>query len=287
MPAQIKEVLYLLFARIPLCLLGRFRGNLIRTHWGRGLNNFGDCLSPYILKHYGFTPVYVPQRRSQVVLAGTILQWLPKNYRGVILGTGGDDQPYHFPNAFIIGVRGYRTLDNIANHTERGVVGDPGLILDRVFPAQVSKKFRIGIVPHFVDKDHEIIKLWASRFGDHCTVIDVLRSPPKVISDIKSCQYILSSSLHGLIVADAFNIPNARFVIRETMPNDFYDYKFHDYYSSLESFDQVLEADGSESLDELVALTRLHTRAVKKLQQSLDLAFKALPATLASKNRES
>ncbi len=57
---------------------------------GRGLNNFGDCLQPDILKHYGFTPVYVPQRKSDVVLAGSILQWIPSDYKGIIIGTGGD-----------------------------------------------------------------------------------------------------------------------------------------------------------------------------------------------------
>jgi len=221
---------------------------------------------------------------TDVYVAGTILQWLPRDYSGIIIGTGGDNQHYEFPKSLIVGVRGYRTLGNITPAAKQGVVGDPGLILNNVFPQHIVKKYRIGIVPHFVDREHKVIKVWKNRFGDQCLVIDVLRSPPKVITDIKACDYILSSSLHGLIVADAFDIQNARFVMRDTMPGEFYDYKFQDYYSSLDSSDHPLEADGSETLDQLVALTRLHKQPVQKLQKKLDLAFKSLSKSLSERD---
>ena len=254
-------------------------------HWGRGLNNFGDCLQPDILKHYGFAPVYVPQRKSDVVLAGSILQWVPPDYKGVILGTGGDAKDYDFPNAHIVGVRGELSLARLKQKSDVGVVGDPGLIMNRVFPEQVTKTHKIGIVPHFVDNDHAVIRRWAGRFAKDCLVIDVLRSPREVIKDIKGCDYIISSSLHGLIIADAFDIPNARFVIRDTMPTDFYDYKFKDYYSSLASVDMPLEANGSETLDDLIKMTRLHTEKVRVLQQHLDQALSSLSDLIKQRKR--
>ena len=277
---QIAEILYLLTVRFPLTAFGLFKGNLVKVHWGRGLNNFGDCLQPYILKHYGFTPVYSQLMRSDIVLAGSIMQWIPNNYRGIIMGTGGDDVSYDFPLAKIIGVRGYKTLKNIINLTDRGVVGDPGLIMNKVFPEVILKKYQIGIVPHFVDKHHSIINAWATRYGEQCLVIDVLRSPSKVIKNIKSCQAIVSSSLHGLIIADAFDIPNHRFVIRDTMPTNFFDYKFDDYYSSLNVNEKPLEVTGDETLQELLASTRLYSAEVRKIQQKLDLALKDLPFML-------
>lgn len=285
MKRKLIEFFYLLFRRLPLYFLGNLKGNLIKVHWGRGLNNFGDCLQPDTLKHYGFTPVFVPQRKSDVVLAGSILQWIPTDYKGIILGTGGDAKDYDFPNAHIVGVRGALNLSRLKQESDVGVVGDPGLIMNKVFPEIIKKTHKLGIVPHFVDKDHEVISQWSGRFGKDCLVIDVLRSPREVINNIKRCDYIVSSSLHGLIIADAFDIPNSRFVIRDTMPTDFYDYKFKDYYTSLSSVDMPLEANGSETLGHLINMTRLHTKEVRILQERLDEALLSLSDLIKRRKR--
>jgi pyruvyltransferase len=229
------------------------------------------------------TPVYVQQNKSDIVLQGTLLQWLPNTYDGFIVGTGGDNVRYEFPNAKIIGVRGYKTLNNIANNVEFGVIGDPGLILNKVFPKKVKKKYPLGIVPHFVDYNHKIIYEWIKRFGDHCIVINVKEKPHKVIENIKSCERVLSSSLHGLIVCDAFGIPNRRFVIRETMPTEFYDYKFEDYYSSISSVDDPVVVDGKEDIDYLIKSTHLNNNdAVVALQQKLHNIFSNLSKIMHS-----
>lgn len=271
-----KEIGYLVLKRLPDTALGKLRGNLVRVHWGRGLNNFGDCLQPYILRHYGFTPVYCPQARSDVVLCGSILQWLPKDYKGIIIGTGGEDIKYEFSQAKVVGVRGHRTLRNFPNGAGGEVVGDPGLIMNKVFPGGLGKKYKLGLVPHFADRDHPIVRLWMQKFGPSCAMIDVLRPVPEVIEGIKSCEYILSSSLHGLVVADAFCIPNRRFVIRGSVPAGFYDYKYNDYCSSLGTIDNPIEASGSESLGDLIASARTHPDEVNMLQEKLDSIFKNL-----------
>ena len=75
------ELLYFFANRLPKLIYGKyFARNLIKVHWGRGLNNFGDCLQPSILKHYGLTPVYVPSmKQADVILAGSILQLVPSD----------------------------------------------------------------------------------------------------------------------------------------------------------------------------------------------------------------
>ena len=46
--------------------------------------------------------------------------------------------------------------------------------------------------------------------GDGCHVISMINYDKwtDVIDDICSCEYILSNSLHGLIVADAYGVKN-------------------------------------------------------------------------------
>lgn len=250
---SLKELLYYFGCRLPLIIKGRYiTHNLIKVHWGRVLNNFGDCLQPDILKHYRLTPVYVSQKDADIILAGSILQWIPKDFNGYIIGTGGDNFKYEFPNAKILAVRGKLTLSNISGCTENIKLGDPGLLMSYVFPEKSEVKYKLGVIPHFVDKDSDIILNWRKRFGPDVLFIDVLRSPKQVIAEIKQCASIVSSSLHGLIIADAFHIPNMRFVNRQTMPTSFYDYKFDDYYSSLNCKSVFIEVDGRETAIDLI-----------------------------------
>ena len=60
--------------------------------------------------------------------------------------------------------------------------------------------------------------------------INVKDDPLQVVKEIAKCRYVLSSSLHGLIVADSFHIPNMYLVFGDRLLGD--GYKFDDYYSA-------------------------------------------------------
>lgn len=269
---SLKEIFYYCGCRLPLIIKGRYiTHNLIKVHWGRGLHNFGDCLQPDILKHYGLTPVYVSQKDADIILAGSILQWISKDFKGYIIGTGGDNFKYEFPNAKILAVRGKLTLSNILSCTENIKLGDPGLLMSYVFPEKCEIKYKLGIIPHFIDKKSEIMLNWKARFGPDVLFIDVQKSPKQVITEIKQCASIISSSLHGLIIADAFHIPNMRFVDRYTMPSPFYDYKFDDYYSSLDCKSLFIEVNGQETVACLIkSVTLKPTDRIRSIQDNLD-----------------
>ena len=61
-----------------------------------------------------------------------------------------------------------------------------------------------------------------------------MEPPNEVIDKICSCENIISSSLHGLVISDSYNIPNCLFVSRESMLAIHHNqgaFKFKDYYS--------------------------------------------------------
>jgi pyruvyltransferase len=269
---SLKELLYFATNRLPHLISGKIRGNLIYAHWGRGLNNFGDNLSPDILKYYGFTPVFCSSnKKADILLAGTTLQWTSSDYGGYVIGTGGDNVPYNFPNAKIWAVRGCLTLNNIkrpiAESYDTIKLGDPGLLMSYVYPCNSSKKqkkYILGIVPHFMDKKL-ISQLWEHKFEKkNVLFINVLDSPRNVIEKIVNCEYIVSSSLHGLIIADAYHIPNRWLVPIERSHNAFSDYKFHDYYSSLGIVGESLEITGNESIETLIDATTM--KPIEKIE---------------------
>ena len=168
MKYSFKEIIYYIFHKCPSIILGKINNNLVYTHWGRGLNNFGDCLSPDILKHYGKRAVYVSSNiKSNIILAGSILQWIPKDYSGIILGTGGDNYNYNFPNAKVLAVRGRLTLNNFVGiDKEQIVLGDPGLLMPFVYPKSKKeiKKYHVGIIPHFVDQNNKIFNSFLALY---------------------------------------------------------------------------------------------------------------------------
>ncbi len=124
--------------------------------------NFGDLLTPEVLNYVGVKSVHVPVARySNVVGVGSILHMVPANYKGAILGSGfiskGDGKS--FPNAKPYLVRGLLTKSEMSNSAETAI-GDPGLIAAELFKnsiAKATKKYKVGIIPHYVHESSGIL----------------------------------------------------------------------------------------------------------------------------------
>lgn len=150
--------------------------------------------------------------------------------------------------------------------------GDAGLLAPRLLDGPVVKRYRLGVIPHFRERDDERIRRLASLANDS-TVIDVLAPPLEVVRQIASCELVLSSSLHGLIVADAFGIPNLHVRASNRPLGD--GFKFDDYYSgygvSHESVD--LSSEGIDSIAVIGDRYRIPAVLVAEKQKSLLEAF--------------
>ncbi len=99
--------------------------------------------------------------------------------------------------------------------------------------------------------------------------------PPIVIKHIKQCRYIASSSLHGLIIADAYHIPNVRLVDYSTFHWKDADYKYEDYYSALGIEDSPHIITGRESKEEIIAMATMKpVEKINEIQKQLDAVLK-------------
>jgi pyruvyltransferase len=118
-------------------------------------------------------------------------------------------------------------LDNNIDCPE--VYGDPALLLPEVYNPKIEKKYKIGLIPHWQTKKlekYDVLK------NENVVLINFhnYKKWTDVIDLILSCKYIVSESLHGLIIAEAYNIPNLWIDIDL---NHKYDIKFHDFFLSL------------------------------------------------------
>ncbi len=218
-------------------------------------------------------------------MVGSVLQRLPETYNGVILGAGLiKNISRKFSSATILSLRGELTRRNLGVN-EGITLGDPGLLAGKVIQKRSQKKFKLGIVPHFFDKYNPAIHQILKKYPDEVCLIDVARPPMKVFERIDRCEFLLSSSLHGLVVADALNIPNAWLVLSEKVARD--GFKYYDYASIFGGEYVPLRISGQESLDDLINSTHtVNISVVNDVAMNLEKLLFELPEIISGLRRK-
>ena len=120
------------------------------------------------------------------------------------------------------------------------VYGDPALFLPLVYQTSNAQEYRLGIIPHVVDLQHPVIEEIREKHADDILIIDLAHYEKwtDVIDQICSCERILSSSLHGLIVSDAYQVPNCWIELSGKISGGYF--KFYDYASGNRIFQQPI-----------------------------------------------
>ena len=143
-----------------------------------------------------------------------------------------------FKNAKVLAVRGVESRKRIKKSYIE--VGDPGILCDMLTlknregaTHKPLKLYDVGWLPHYVDQQEESFLFLSSmikkRYGKF---IDVMGKVGNVIYQIQECESIISSSLHGIIAADSFHIPNYWVQFSGKVGGG--GFKFKDYQSGIE-----------------------------------------------------
>jgi len=258
------------------------RKNAIKAYQVR-FTNFGDMLTPLLLKYYGIIAVPSVPKDAELFCTGSILEKVDKNFSGFILGSGLlRDQALEFERAKILAVRGELTRERI-NAPKSTALGDPGILVDRLLRFRQQKKYKIGFVPHYEDKnDQRLIEIHRKN-PDQTIVIDVQMEPAWVIRKIDQCEFILSSSLHGLITADSLGIPSCWIKLSDKLIGG--DFKFLDYATSTDRHMEPVCLEGTESVDKLVLATHEVCKNTEMLKNRLDAVFEQFREELTRTER--
>lgn len=202
-------------------------------------NNWGDKVNPYIVekltakKVISSNSIFNFLNKPEILGVGSIIVGDLSNY--VIWGSGiiSEKTTLLTKPKEVLALRGYNTLNKIREvGADCDVFGDPVLLFPEIFSAERNvKKYKYGIVPHFKDKQSiGILKIQALQ-NPEIKIIDIQSGIEEFVEDVLSCENILSSSLHGLILAEAYGIPTCRLVFSEKLIGG--DFKFYDYYSGV------------------------------------------------------
>ena len=177
--------------------------------------------------------------KNYLVIGSTIDMLCKKNTEvwgaGIIDGTG----PLATKPSKVYAVRGpltrRRLLKNGVECPE--VYGDPALLISRHYQPNLKKKFTLGLIPHRSNlktiHDFKVDGVALSQCND-ILVIDLSKYVKwtDIVDQICSCENIISASLHGLITAEAYKIPNVWIEFGKPLIGG--HFKFHDFFLSID-----------------------------------------------------
>tara|TARA_B110000858_G_C17792089_1_gene470433 strand:+ start:1040 stop:1801 length:762 start_codon:yes stop_codon:yes gene_type:complete len=199
--------------------------------------NFGDELSKFITTQLinkdkyelVFNQNNIP---LNIVCIGSYIHCAKNN--SFIFGSGvrtpnNIENGHKYTNLNVCAVRGPLTRKFLLNKKINvpEIYGDPALLLPNFYkPVLINDlKDKIGIIPHKTNYNKYVNKIDTKKFY----LINPTSKWKNVINSIYSCKAIISSSLHGLICSDAYNIPNIWLDEYKLSEGEF---KFKDYFES-------------------------------------------------------
>jgi len=235
--------------------------------------NFGDALTPYIIeKMYGYKPQHAEPYDPDptYMVTGSLLDGYISN--SIIWGIGtmyksNQILPKKYPppteNFKIIAVRGPISFQKCveAGHVPK-CIGDPALLLPKLYKPERKIKHRIGLIPSWVD--YKTVKD-QYRTNNDVYVINVFAPIEDVISNINNCETTLASALHGLITAAAYGVPTRWVEFTDKIIGD--GTKYHDFLQSIN-----IDYDPIDLRRPLTTTKLMHL----PMEHSLDIDLKAL-----------
>lgn len=225
--------------------------------------NWGDAINGWLVRRLSRRPAVQLDLEADApadidwprfAVVGSILEWADP--QTTVWGSGSlveDLKLQPGSPRSVCAVRGPLTRKLLE---ERGipcpeVYGDPALLFPLLADLPpIRPRYRLGVVAHFKDlKSKTTLAQYKRLTSDpSCRLINIKAGRFAVAKQILSCQAIISSSLHGLVLADAFDRPSRW--VRPASQLRAGDFKYRDYFLSMSrGAEEPLALESCSSID--------------------------------------
>ena len=193
--------------------------------------NFGDDLNAWLWTEL-FPPGFFDDDPQELFYGiGTLLSnRLPKTPRKIIFGAGtGYKKPPAIDETYsIYFVRGPLTARRLGLAPTAAIADPAYLILNTAFAREPREcNHAVTVIPHHLTMESVDWKLLAGLTG--ISILDPRGPCLDVIRRIRATQLVITESLHGAILADAFRVP----WIPVRISHRFLDFKWADWAQSI------------------------------------------------------
>lgn len=238
--------------------------NAVNLHWwdtGQKQQNVGDFISQtvvdYMKRVHGISNDIVGETKHLYAI-GSIIDGGYQN--ATIWGSGllRGNQSYWWRRVRQLDVRCVRGPETRNALIQNGyecpqVYGDPAILMPLIYnPKNTAKEYKYRVIPHYslLDKFYDVISPLVSDYRDF-------------IDEIVKSELIISSSLHGVILAEAYGVPAILLDHNMSM------FKYYDYYHSTERFELPIASCVEEALNMSIP----SVPCFKHLQENLIKSF--------------
>ncbi|MDR7210676.1 polysaccharide pyruvyl transferase family protein [Flavobacterium piscis] len=248
----------------------RKRVNVYYFKRAGGVDNVGDLLSlvvvDFIKKRNGL--IDKPLNKTVRLFAiGSIMDLASSDM--VVWGSGLRNNNSSPPkvNFDIRAVRGPKTRNKLLNNgfSCPEIFGDPALLLPLFYNPDIEKKNDYIIIPHY-SKELRV----PQKYKNH--MVSTITSDWKgFVDEILASNYVITGSLHGLIIAEAYGIPAV--LLSSDIDNDLF--KYEDYYHSTNRINFKV----GNSLEEVLS-NRIYNTPIENLKELQDNLISSFPVDL-------
>ena len=243
---------------------------IVLEYWKRK-PNVGDLLAPiiydYMLQRYRLSKNVLVNKRVHLLTVGSLIGLMP--FDAVIWGSG-----IHRVNIAQMVVKNRKTIAydvravrgpvtklilDISGYTCPEVFGDPAVLMKLIYqPKSIKKEYEVSVIYHLFHK--------SASHKDGIHYIDTETSDYKFfIDEIVKSKVVISSSLHGIILAETYGVP--AIFLSEGMDEEII--KFFDWYYSTGRYNIVM----AQSLEEALEMQPMEIPQLDKMRQDLIAAF--------------
>lgn len=215
--------------------------------------NWGDDINYYFLREIIKSPVVLFNRtslafrlklRNYLVIGSTIDMLCTQNTEVWGAGIIDGSKPLKIKPKKVYAVRGplsrAKLLAEGVDCPE--IYGDPAMLVPLYYQPSKQKLYKYGIISHVVNQTVVETLLFNGKPLSECEDVQIIylgqyKHWHDIIDQICECGIILSSSLHGLIVAEAYHVPNVWIEFGKPLIGG--HFKFHDFFLSVQRYGET------------------------------------------------